>query len=82
VTSGSATRRFIDELSAQAGSQSLAPDIPFPREYRPLYLARRRACAAGLYDSVGIATRADAGRQAAENYRCFWGAPCRHHHDR
>ena len=55
---------------------SREPDFAFPREYRGVYLERRRECGFQLYESVGIARgdREAAARQTMENYRLF-GAP-------
>ena len=53
-----------------------APDITFPREYRGVYLERRRACGFQLYEAVGV-TRGDRegyAKQGFENYKLF-GAP-------
>jgi nitroreductase len=78
ITSGAATDRFRAALVShvtQAGTRP-APDIPFPREYRGVYLDRRRECGFQLYDSVGIkrGDREASGRQSLENFRLF-GAP-------
>jgi nitroreductase len=76
ITRGAATDRFRDAVCAYAATHERAPDFAFPREYRGVYLERRRACGIQLYKSVGIA-RGDsegAARQAMENYRLF-GAP-------
>lgn len=52
------------------------PDIPFPREYRGVYLERRRRSGFQLYEAMNIARGDKEGyqRQAQENYR-FFGAP-------
>ncbi len=76
VTSGAATDRFRDALYAHAGATRPKPDFPWPREYRDVYLERRRACGFGLYGALGI-ERGDKDayrRQSMENYR-FFGAP-------
>ncbi len=77
VTSGAATERFREAIYARAatGAESM-PDLPFPREYRGTYLARRRECGFQLYDAVGVARgdRVAYARQALENFRLF-GAP-------
>ena len=75
ITSGEATERFRRRLlegSAEAGE----PDFPWPREYRDVYLQRRRECGFALYQSVGVARgdREGGARQHLENYRLF-GAP-------
>ncbi len=76
ITSGAATERFREQLFAYAQSHQPAPDYPFPREYRGVYLARRRECGFQLYDSVGIARgdRAASAKQTMQNFRLF-GAP-------
>jgi nitroreductase len=76
ITSGGATERFRDAVYRHATSNAASADIPFPREYRGVYLARRRECGFQLYDSVGIkrGDREASGRQGLENFRLF-GAP-------
>jgi nitroreductase len=76
ITSGPATERLRAALLAGVTSHKPAPDYPFPREYRGVYLARRRECGFQLYDAVGVARgdREASARQAMENYRLF-GAP-------
>jgi len=76
VTSGAATERFRTGLLEHAARGVRAPDIAFPREYRGVYLERRRACGWQLYESVGVARgdRDAAARQSMENFRLF-GAP-------
>lgn len=76
ITSGAATDRFRDAIYKHAASNAPSADIPFPREYRGTYLARRRECGFQLYDSVGIkrGDREASGRQGMENFRLF-GAP-------
>ncbi|HKU95100.1 MAG TPA: nitroreductase [Vineibacter sp.] len=76
ITSGAATDRFRDALYAHAIANPADADIPFPREYRGVYLARRRECGFQLYDSVGIkrGDREASARQGLENFRLF-GAP-------
>ena len=52
------------------------PDFEWPREYRGVYLQRRRECGFQLYAAVGV-QRGDtqgAERQRLENFR-FFGAP-------
>jgi nitroreductase len=76
ITTGEETDRFRNLLTHYAGKYSPQPDIPFPREYRGVYLQRRRECGFQLYGSVGIA-RGDqkaSARQAMENFGLF-GAP-------
>jgi len=76
VTSGAATERFRAALLAFASSHQAEPEYPFPREYRGVYLERRRECGFQLYEAVGVARgdRAASAKQAMENFRLF-GAP-------
>jgi nitroreductase len=76
LTSGAATERFRAALLAYAASHQPEPDYPFPREYRGVYLERRRECGFQLYEAVGVARgdRAASAKQAMENFRLF-GAP-------
>ncbi len=77
LTSGEATRRLAEALSAhQRSGAADQPDLPFPAAYRGEYLTRRRECGYQLYGAVGI-ERGDRARSAAqgqENFR-FFGAP-------
>ena len=76
ITSGAATERFRAALLAYAASHQAEPDYAFPREYRGVYLERRRECGFQLYEAVGVARgdRAASAKQAMENFRLF-GAP-------
>jgi nitroreductase len=76
ITSGAATERFRAALLAYAASHQAEPEYPFPREYRGVYLERRRECGFQLYEAVGVARgdRAASAKQAMENFRLF-GAP-------
>jgi nitroreductase len=76
ITSGAATERFRAALLAHVVSNKVAPEYDFPREYRGVYLDRRRECGFQLYDAVGVAKgdRAASAKQGLENYRLF-GAP-------
>ncbi|HXL68178.1 MAG TPA: nitroreductase [Xanthobacteraceae bacterium] len=77
VTRGAATERFRDAVHAYAATLAKgAPDFPFPREYRGVYLARRRESGFQLYDAVGVprGDKAAYARQMLENFRLF-GAP-------
>lgn len=69
ITGGTATDRFRQALMRHAQEHRAKPDFAFPREYRDVYLARRRECGFQLYASVGIARgdRAGGARQALEN---------------
>ena len=77
IAGGEACERFRQALLDHVASgPQTGGDFDFPREYRDVYLDRRRACGWGLYESVGIVRgdRAASGRQAMENFRLF-GAP-------
>ena len=76
ITRGAGTDRFRDALHAHAAGRKPEPDFAFPREYRGVYLERRRECGFQLYNSVGIARgdRTASARQTMENFRLF-GAP-------
>jgi len=77
VTSGEATTKFRDVLYPVAASGAASTgDFPFPREYRGVYLERRRESGFQLYDTLGIVKgdRAAYGKQALENFN-FFGAP-------
>jgi nitroreductase len=77
VLSGGAARTFADVMYKAASDG--APDVgdfPFPREYRGVYLDRRRESGFQLYGALGIA-RGDKDayrKQSLENFRLF-GAP-------
>jgi len=77
IASGEAKERFRTAIYAEAASG--APDnsdFPVPREYRGVYLERRRESGFQLYNTLGIARgdKAAYARQALENYN-FFGAP-------
>jgi nitroreductase len=77
ITSGAATQKFRDLMYGVASSgQPMSGDFPFPREYRGVYLERRRESGFQLYNAVGIARgdKAGAAKQALENFNLF-GAP-------
>jgi nitroreductase len=76
ITSGAATERFRNALYDYAQSHDATPDFPFPREYKGVYLERRRECGFQLYAAVGVprGDRAAGARQTMENFRLF-GAP-------
>jgi nitroreductase len=77
ITSGEATRQFRDALYPVAASGTPnSGDFPFPREYRGVYLERRRESGFQLYNTLGIerGDRAAYARQAMENFN-FFGAP-------
>ncbi len=55
VASGAATRKFRDAMYGAASSgKPNTGDFPFPREYRGVYLQRRRESGFQLYNSLGI----------------------------
>jgi nitroreductase len=77
ITSGAATRKFRDALYPVAASGApLNGDFVFPREYRGVYLERRRESGFQLYNTLGIARgdKAAYAKQALENFN-FFGAP-------
>src|SRR5215475_1677614 len=77
ITSGEATQKFRDVMYGVAsGGRPNSGDFPFPREYRGVYLERRRESGFQLYNSLGIARgdKAAYNRQALENFN-FFGAP-------
>ena len=76
ITRGAGTDRFRNAICEYAAGRKPEPDFAFPREYRGVYLERRRECGFQLYESVGIARgdREASARQGMENYRLF-GAP-------
>jgi nitroreductase len=77
IASGEAKEGFRKEIYATVASG--VPDdgdFPFPREYRGVYLDRRRESGFQLYNTLGIA-RGDKmayAKQALENFN-FFGAP-------
>lgn len=77
ITSGAATTAFRDVLHpiAAAGTPN-SGDFPFPREYRGIYLDRRRESGFQLYNTLGIARgdKAAYAEQALKNFN-FFGAP-------
>ena len=77
IASGEAKERFRKAIYAEASSG--APengDFSFPREYRGVYLERRRESGFQLYNSLGIPRGDKAGyaKQGLENFN-FFGAP-------
>jgi nitroreductase len=77
VGSAAATQRAREALLAHVRAGGTPkPDLDWPREYRGVYLQRRRECGFQLYGATGVA-RGDkeaADRQRMENFR-FFGAP-------
>ncbi|UYO41309.1 nitroreductase [Rhodopseudomonas palustris] len=77
ITSGEATAKFREVIyPAAAGGAPMSGDFEFPREYRGVYLDRRRESGFQLYNAVGIARgdKAAAAQQALQNFN-FFGAP-------
>ena len=77
IASGEAKERFRKAIYAEASSGAPEDgDFSFPREYRGVYLERRRESGFQLYNTLGIARgdRAAYAKQALENYN-FFGAP-------
>jgi nitroreductase len=77
ITSGEGTERFRKALYEHAASGAEGTsDFERPREYRGVYLARRRESGFQLYNTLGIPRGDKEGyeRQAMENFRLF-GAP-------
>src|SRR5260221_6281374 len=77
IASGAATKKFRDVIYGAASSgKPNSGDLPFPREYRGVYLERRRESGFQLYNSLGIprGDKAAYARQALENFN-FFGAP-------
>jgi nitroreductase len=77
IASGEAKERFRKLIYAEAASGAAHDsDFPFPREYKGVYLERRRESGFQLYNTLGIprGDKAAYARQALENYN-FFGAP-------
>lgn len=77
ITSGEATPKFREVIyPAAASGAPMSGDFEFPREYRGVYLDRRRESGFQLYNAVGIARgdKAAAAQQALQNFN-FFGAP-------
>ena len=77
ITSGEATQKFRDVLYPVAASGAPnSGDFPFPREYKGVYLERRRESGFQLYNTLGIerGDRAAYAEQALQNFK-FFGAP-------
>ena len=77
IASGEAKERFRNAIYAEASSGAPEDgDFSFPREYRGVYLERRRESGFQLYNTLGIARgdKAAYAKQALENYN-FFGAP-------
>ncbi len=79
IASGEAARKLSDTLYAAASSDAghePRSDFPFPREYKGVYLDRRRESGFQLYNALGITRGDKAGyrQQMLENFKLF-GAP-------
>ena len=76
IASGEAREKFRAAIYAAASSGKDDGDFPFPREYRGVYLERRRESGFQLYKTLGISRgdRVAYARQALENFN-FFGAP-------
>src|SRR5271154_5103589 len=77
ITSGAATQKFRELMQGAASSgRPNSGDFPFPREYRGVYLERRRESGFQLYNSLGIprGDKAAYAKQSLENFN-FFGAP-------
>jgi nitroreductase len=77
ITEPAATERLRQTLYERSKSnEPSGSDVPWPREYRGVYLQRRRDSGFTLYKALGIARDdMDArNRQLLENFR-FFGAP-------
>ncbi|KZY35555.1 nitroreductase [Roseovarius sp. HI0049] len=77
ITQPAATARLGRALYKRASDElPTASNIPYPREYRGVYLQRRRSTGFGLHDAVGIKRGDHEGRrrQMLDNFR-FFDAP-------
>lgn len=77
IVSGEPLEALRTELLARADARAVpTPDLDWPREYRGVYLERRRECGWSLYRATGVSKgdREASARQVLENFRCF-GAP-------
>lgn len=77
IFSGEAARKFGEDIYKAASERPHGEtDFPFPREYKGVYLDRRRESGFQLYNALGIARgdKAAYQKQMLENFR-FFGAP-------
>ena len=77
IFSGEAVRKFGEDMYKAATERAQGvTDFPFPREYKGIYLDRRRESGFQLYNALGIARgdKAAYQKQMLENFR-FFGAP-------
>ncbi len=77
MTEAAATQRLRQALLARAiTGGSFTPDFPFPKEYRDVYLERRREAGFQLYNAMGVPRGdRDAYRQQSLRNFDFFGAP-------
>jgi nitroreductase len=77
IFSGDAAKTFGEDMYKSASERAHGEtDFPFPREYKGVYLDRRRESGFQLYNALGIARgdKAAYQKQMLENFR-FFGAP-------
>ena len=77
IFSGEAARKLGEDMyQAATGLAQGETDFPFPREYKGVYLDRRRESGFQLYNALGIqrGDKAAYQKQMLENFR-FFGAP-------
>ena len=77
IASGEAKERFRKLIYAEAAAGAAHDsDFSFPREYKGVYLDRRRESGFQLYNTLGIprGDKAAYARQALQNFN-FFGAP-------
>ena len=76
IASGEAKEKFRQAIYAAAIRRVDEGDFPFPREYRGVYLQRRRESGFQLYNTLNIprGDKAAYAKQALENFN-FFGAP-------
>jgi nitroreductase len=77
IASGEATKKFRDVIyNVAASGTPSSGDFEFPREYRGVYLERRRESGFQLYNTLGIpkGDKMAYAKQALENFN-FFGAP-------
>ena len=76
ILGGDALRKFSEVIYKAASEGHHVSDFPFPREYKGVYLDRRRESGFQLYNALGIPRGDKPGyqKQMLENFR-FFGAP-------
>lgn len=77
ITEAGATQRLRHALLERATTGGpFTPDFPFPKEYRDVYLARRREAGFQLYNAMGVPRGdRDAYREQSLRNFDFFGAP-------